>query len=48
MNHIHRPNSINKQEIQTWVSVDNSSHSLSFTGGYMTVAEIAGDGYNLT
>lgn len=48
MCHIHRPNSINRQEIQVWVSVDNNAVNLNFTGGYVTVCEIAGEGYNRT
>jgi hypothetical protein len=48
MNHIHSPGTINRQEIQVWVNVDSSSHQINFTGGYMTVAEIASEGYNRT
>lgn len=48
MNHMHRPNSINSQEIATWVSVDNSSFNITFSGGFLTVTEVAGDGYNQT
>jgi hypothetical protein len=48
MSHIHSPGSINKQEIEVYTSVDSSGFTMACASGYMTIAEISGDGYNRT
>ena len=45
--HMHKPGTINRQEIQTQVNTSASSN-INFTSGYITITEIAGEHYNLT
>ena len=47
MNHMHRPGTRNKQTVQCEVATSNSL-SVEFAEGFITLTELAGEGYNLT
>ena len=46
MNHMHRPG-LNRQTVQCEVATSNSI-TVEFAEGFMTLTELAGEGYNLT
>ena len=46
MNHMHRPG-LNRQTVQCEVATSNSL-TVEFAEGFMTLTELAGEGYNLT
>jgi hypothetical protein len=47
VNHLHQPGTNNEQSIQCEVATSNSLN-VTFAEGFMTVTELASEGYNLT
>ena len=47
VNHLHQPGTTNEQSIQCEVATSNSLN-VTFSEGFMTVTELASEGYNLT
>ena len=48
MNHIHAPGTTTAQAVGTHVAMENTSATVSFQSGFITISEIAGEHYNLT